>query len=170
MKTLLKTLFIFILAISICGCAKPSGDINNNLGGWEVNDKNQNEEDKNDSSSQTVNVDEIEFNTEPYLSNIHVEIDNYKLVIEDDLLLLNSFKNLYKGDNIKDKSKFMDFLTIIYFVYDPRSDYSYIVNEDERLKEVCESNGLKVPKFTKEEEACIELYKQLTTTISSRFR
>lgn len=96
-----------------------------------------------------------------------VRIDNYKLVIEDELLLLTPFKNLYKADKTKDKSKFMDFLTIIYFVYDPRSDYSYIVNEDERLKEVCESNGLKVSKFTKEEESCIELYKQLTTTISS---
>ena len=96
-----------------------------------------------------------------------VRIENYKLIIEDELFLLTPFKNLYKADKTKDKSKFMDFLTIIYFVYDPRSDYSYIVNEDERLKEVCESNGLKVPKFTKEEEACIELYKQLTTTISS---
>ena len=96
-----------------------------------------------------------------------VRINDYKLEIEDELLLLKPFKELYKADKTKDKSKFMDFLTIIYFVYDPRSDYSYIVNEDERLKEVCESNGLKVPKFTKEEEACIELYKQLTTTISS---
>lgn len=96
-----------------------------------------------------------------------VRIDNYKLVIEDELLLLTPFKNLYKADKTKDKSKFMDFLTIIYFVYDPRSDYSYIVNEDERLKEVCESNGFKIPKFTKEEKGCIELYKQLTTTISS---
>lgn len=96
-----------------------------------------------------------------------VRIESYKLVIEDELLLLTPFKELYKADKTKDKSKFMDFLTIIYFVYDPRSDYSYIVNEDERLKEVCESNGFKVPKFTKEEENCIELYKQLTTTISS---
>lgn len=96
-----------------------------------------------------------------------VRIENYKLVVEDELLLLTPFKELYRADKTKDKSKFMDFLTIIYFVYDPRSDYSYIVNEDERLKEVCESNGFKVSKFTKIEESCIELYKQLTTTISS---
>lgn len=60
----------------------------------------------------------------------------------------------------------MEFLTIVYFVYDPRSDYSYITNEKERLKEVCETNGFKVDKFTGLEIECINLYKKLTTTIN----
>ena len=96
-----------------------------------------------------------------------VRITNYKLEVEDELLLLKPFKELYKFDKSKDKIKFFDFLTIIYYTYDPRSDYNYITNEEERLKEVCESNGLEVPKFTQKELDCIELYKQLTTTISS---
>lgn len=96
-----------------------------------------------------------------------VKIENYKLVIEEELLLLTPFKILYKADKTKDKSKFMEFLTILYFVFDPRSDYSYIVNEEERLKEVCISNGFKRERFTEQELKCIELYKQLTTTISS---
>lgn len=96
-----------------------------------------------------------------------VKIENYRLSVEDELLLLTPFKALYKADKTKDKSKFMDFLTILYYVYDPRSDYSYIVNESERLKEVCETNGFDLPKFSKSEEECIELYKKLTTTISA---
>ena len=60
----------------------------------------------------------------------------------------------------------MSFLTILYFTYDPRSDYSYIVDESQRLKEVCTSNGFNIPKFTKGENECINLYKKLTTTIS----
>lgn len=96
-----------------------------------------------------------------------VRITNYKLEVEDELLLLKPFKELYKSDKSKDKIKFFDFLTIVYYTYDPRSDYNYIANEEERLKEVCESNGLEVPKFTQKELDCIELYKQLTTTISS---
>lgn len=96
-----------------------------------------------------------------------VRIVNYKLEVEDELLLLKPFKELYKSDKSKDKIKFFDFLTIVYYTYDPRSDYNYITNEEERLKEVCESNGLEVPKFTQKELDCIELYKQLTTTISS---
>ena len=96
-----------------------------------------------------------------------VRISNYKLEVEDELLLLKPFKELYKADKTKDKSKFFDFLTIVYYTYDPRSDYNYITNEQERLKEVCESNGLVVPSYTVKELECIELYKQLTTTISS---
>lgn len=95
-----------------------------------------------------------------------VRINNYKLEVEDEILLLKPFKEIYKADKTKDKSKFMDFLTIVYFTYDPRSDYSYLVNENDRLKEVCESNGFDVPKFTSKELECIELYKKLTTTIS----
>lgn len=60
----------------------------------------------------------------------------------------------------------MDFLTIVYYTYDPRSDYSYIVNENERLKEVCETNGFDIPNFTPLQKECIELYKKLTLTIS----
>lgn len=95
-----------------------------------------------------------------------VRLDQYQLQVEDELLLLTPFKILYKKDKTKDKSNFMSFLTILYFTYDPRSDYSYIVDEEQRLKEVCTSNGFNVPKFTKEEYECINLYKKLTTTIS----
>ena len=96
-----------------------------------------------------------------------VKINNYKLEVEDELLLLKPFKELYKADKTKEKSKFMDFLTIVYYVYDPRSDYNYIIDEELRLQEVCDSNGLKVPTFTTIEKNCIELYKSLTNTIST---
>lgn len=96
-----------------------------------------------------------------------VRIINYKLEVEDELLLLKPFKELYKADKTKDKSKFFDFLTIVYYTYDPRSDYNYITNEEERLKEVCESNGIVRRKFSSKEEECIFLYKKLTCTTSS---
>ena len=81
-----------------------------------------------------------------YLNMKLVRIVNYKLEVEDELLLLKPFKEVYKADKSKDKIKFFDFLTIVYYTYDPRSDYNYITNEEERLKEVCESNGLDIPK------------------------
>ena len=77
-----------------------------------------------------------------------VRLDQYQLQVEDELLLLTPFKILYKKDKTKDKSNFMSFLTILYFTYDPRSDYSYIVDESQRLKEVCTSNGFNVPKLS----------------------
>lgn len=95
-----------------------------------------------------------------------VRVENYQVVFEDELLLLKPFRQLYRSDKNRDKRNFMDFLTIVYFTYDPRSDYSYIVEEEARLKEVCSSNGITLQKFTDQQKQCIELYKKLTTTIS----
>ena len=55
---------------------------------------------------------------------------------------------------------------MLYFTYDPRSDYSYIADDSDRLEEVCASNGLHTPIFNELEKQCIELYKKLTTTTS----
>jgi hypothetical protein len=96
-----------------------------------------------------------------------VKLNNFKLEVEDELLLLKPFKEVYKADKTKDKSKFMELLTIIYFTYDPRSDYGYISNEEDRIKEVCDSNCFNTPKFSSKEIECIELYKKLTNTIST---
>lgn len=95
-----------------------------------------------------------------------VHLDNYQIVADDELLLLQPFKKLYKSDKSRNKDNFYTFLGIIYFTYDPRSDYSYIVEEESRLKEVCESNGWEIPYFSPLELECVELYKKLTTTLS----
>lgn len=93
-----------------------------------------------------------------------VKIENYQVVIEPELLLLKPFKTLYDSDKTLDKTKFYQFITMLYFTYDPRSDYMYIIDEDSRLDEVCKTNGLKKSKFGPNEVKCISLYKQLTTT------
>lgn len=95
-----------------------------------------------------------------------VKLENYRIEVEPELLLLKPFKSLYDKDKSVDKTKFNDFLTIVYFTFDPRSDYMYIIDELSRLEEVCKTNGIKLRKFTEEETKCIELYKQLTTTTS----
>lgn len=96
-----------------------------------------------------------------------IRLDNFKIEFEDEILLLKPFRELYESDKTKEKSKFMDFLTVVYFTHDPRSDYNYISNDEERLQEVYESNGIKPSKFTKKELECIELYKKLCQTTSS---
>ena len=95
-----------------------------------------------------------------------VKIENFQVVIEPELLLLKPFRNLYDKDTTRDKDKFYQFITLVYFTYDPRSDYMYILDEASRLEEVSKSNGIKLKKFTNDEIQCIELYKQLTTTTS----
>lgn len=96
-----------------------------------------------------------------------IRLENYEIKVEDELLLLKPFKKKYSQDKSKDKSNFITFLMILYFVYDPRSDFQYIIDDDQRLEEVCTSNGIKIPKFDSLEKECIELYKKLCLTTSS---
>jgi len=96
-----------------------------------------------------------------------IKIDNYELKFSDELLLLKPFRVLYNADKTVDKNHFLDFLSILYYVYDPRSEFNYIVDEDTRLEEVCNANGINKPKFTKQDLSCIELYKKMTITSSS---
>lgn len=95
-----------------------------------------------------------------------VKLENYRIVIEPELLLLKPFEAIYSADSTTDKVEFYDFMTVVYFTYDPRSDYQYIIDEESRLNEVYKTNGIKKRKFTSNELKCIELYKQLTTTTS----
>lgn len=96
-----------------------------------------------------------------------VEFDNYEIRILPELLLLKPFKKLYSWDRTQKKDKFYEFISILYFVFDPRSDFSYIIDEEERLNEVCKANGYEVPKFNKEQQEIITLYKKLTQTAST---
>ena len=52
------------------------------------------------------------------------------------------FKKLFTRDKTKDKSKFLQELGYIYFMLDPRSDYMYITDEDERSKAIIIGEGL----------------------------
>lgn len=96
-----------------------------------------------------------------------VKIDNYKLAVEPELLLLKPFKTLYDKDTSADKEAFFDFLTVVYYAYDPRSDYMYIIDDDSRIEEVLHTNGLKKMKMTSLHEECIALYKKLTMTTAT---
>jgi uncharacterized protein YoxC len=95
-----------------------------------------------------------------------VKLENFELKVEDELLLLKPFKELYDADKTATKDKFMTFLSLLYFTYDPRSDYSYIIDEKDRLEEVCKANGVKVKEFTKKELQCIDVYKSMISTSS----
>lgn len=97
-----------------------------------------------------------------------VKFDNWKLVITEEALLISAFAALWKRDKSKDKSNALRDLGIIYFLCDPRSDYMFITDEEERLNVIKEQEGL--PKNWKPDEAlekAIKAYKLLTTTTSS---
>lgn len=103
MKTLIKVLCGLLFVMSLCGCAKSSPNINQNLGGWLENDE-QNEETKdevqNESLSTGEQVDTIAYNTDPYLSGIKVEIEEYfgEFIV---FKVTNDSNNCYRFLNIE---------------------------------------------------------------------
>lgn len=71
-----------------------------------------------------------------------LKYEGYNLTFEPEILTLKVFKRLFTRDKTKDKSKFLQELGYIYFMLDPRSDYMYITDADERSKAIIIGEGL----------------------------
>lgn len=68
--------------------------------------------------------------------------EDYTVKFEPELLTLRLFKKLHSRDKSKNKDRFMLELGYIYFMCDPRSDYQYLVDEEDRSKAIIEGEGL----------------------------
>lgn len=97
-----------------------------------------------------------------------LKYDNYAITISDDAYLIKSIRKLFNNDKTKDKKKFLDQMTFLYFSSDVRSDYNYIQDEDERFAEIVKGEGLVDFKVTPELREAMEDYKRLTTTSSAQ--
>lgn len=98
-----------------------------------------------------------------------LSIENYQIKVADEALLVKPIRALFQADKSKTKENFYTQCSIIFFMADPRSSYGYIVEDDERLEVIKEQEGLpKNYKVSKELQNAIDVYKKLTTTISSQ--
>lgn len=70
------------------------------------------------------------------------KFDSYTVTVEPEALLLTPFKAIWDRDKSKDKHKALQELGYIYFFADPRSDYQFIVDEEERAKEIIKGQGM----------------------------
>ena len=59
---------------------------------------------------------------------------DYKLTVDPLVYTLKSFKKLDQRDRTVNKSQLEKELAFIYFVYDPRSDLQYIIDEQDRIE------------------------------------
>ena len=64
------------------------------------------------------------------------------MVIEPEALLLKPFKQIWQRDRSQNKDKAMMELGFIYFFCDPRSDYQYLTDEEQRKQAIKEGEGL----------------------------
>lgn len=68
--------------------------------------------------------------------------EGYKVVISEEAFALKVFRQIWNRDRSVNKDKAIMELAYIYFMVDPRSDYQYLVDEDERSKAIIEGEGL----------------------------
>lgn len=68
--------------------------------------------------------------------------EGYKVVISEEAFALKAFRQIWNRDRSVNKDKAIMELGYIYFMTDPRSDYQYLVDEEERSKAIIEGEGL----------------------------
>lgn len=83
--------------------------------------------------------------------------EGYKVVISEEAFALKVFRQIWNRDRSVNKDKAIMELGYVYFMADARSDYQYIVDEDERSKAIIEGEGL--PSNWKPDKMIIEAMK-----------
>jgi uncharacterized protein YoxC len=96
-----------------------------------------------------------------------IKIEDFQLKVADEALLVRPIRRLWNMDRSAGKEQFYKQMSILYFVYSPSSNYSYIIDEKDRMKEVMAQEGIAEFKNTAEFKAAVEVYKNLTKTASS---
>lgn len=93
---------------------------------------------------------------------------NNSIEITPEAYGIKTFRNIWNADRTQSKDKAITTLTTLYFYVDPRSEFQYIVEDEERLKEIIIQTGLPTNwKPDKLFNEAIEIYKKLVTTTSS---
>ena len=93
---------------------------------------------------------------------------DYKLIVEPIVFSIKAFKRLDQRDRTVNKSQLEKELAFIYFVYDPRSDLQFIVDEQERIERVKELIGFDGKfKIDNDLQKAIDVYLSMTETSAS---
>lgn len=70
-----------------------------------------------------------------------IEFDGEQFKIADEALLVRSIRELFQQDKSKKKEDFWRQISYMWFMYDPRSPYMYIVKPENRAVEVKRQEG-----------------------------
>jgi hypothetical protein len=96
-----------------------------------------------------------------------IKIEDFQIKVADEALLVKQFRRLWNMDRSQGKEQFYKQMSLLFYVYSPSSNYSYIIDEDERMKEVMAQEGITDVKNNAEFKAAVEVYKKLVKTTSS---
>ena len=68
--------------------------------------------------------------------------EGFKIEVSPEALQLKPFKLIYNKDKSKNKEQAFLELSFVYFFADPRSDYQYITDEEDRIEAIKKGLGL----------------------------
>lgn len=97
--------------------------------------------------------------------------EGYEVRVAPEALTLKPFKKLWERDKSKSKENANNEFAFLYFFCDPRSDYQYITDDNNRMEAVKEGIGL--PEDWKPDgvlTTAIELYKSFDTSSAMLLR
>ena len=97
-----------------------------------------------------------------------LKFEDYEVRVAPEALLVKPIRMLYNQDRSKQKEKFFQQISYLFFMVDPRSNYSYLVDEEDRHKAIVEQEGLPSD-FKPSEllESAMNVYKELVITPST---
>lgn len=97
-----------------------------------------------------------------------ISYSDYQIKLADEAFLVKPIRKLFHQDRSERKERFFQQMAVLYFCYSPSSNYSYIVDEDERLKEVLAQEGITDFKPSQDFMDAVEIYKKLSVTPSQK--
>jgi hypothetical protein len=98
-----------------------------------------------------------------------LKYEDFQIKLADEAFLVKPIRRLYHQDRSVQKEQFWRQMSYLYFTTSPASSYSYILDPDERAKEVIKQEGL--PEDFKPSpllEEAMEIYKKLSVTPSQK--
>lgn len=96
-----------------------------------------------------------------------INFDNFEITLTEEAFYIKPIRELFNADRTKGKEKFLQQMSVIYFLVDPRSSYSYITDDEERFNEIKIQEGLpKDFKIDKKLQEAIDIYKKHIITTS----
>lgn len=93
------------------------------------------------------------------------EMTDNNLQVSPEIWGLLPFKKILKRDKSRLKEKAFKEMLFIYYYCDIRSDYMYIMNNEDKASEIVKDIGLKDFKFDKVIEDAVKFYEERSTSI-----
>ena len=97
-----------------------------------------------------------------------LEYKNYEVQPTEEFFMIKPLREIWNSDRTKNKDKAMILVSVLYHYADPRSTYNYIVDDEERLKEIIVQEGLPENfKIDDKLQQAIDIYKKRVITPSA---